>query len=142
MCDIQRNDSSGTISNFNYPAPYQESQNCIWNVSIWPDHSLRVNLEFFDIFASEECRTDYLKLEHGRFPNQKRMCGHNHGITYILNKTSTYFRFRVRSENNQYTGFRVSYTQVPFDQLTTDDIYFVDVRGTKVPYRSRDGWLS
>ena len=139
-CILHHNDSSGTIQSSNFPAPYHHQQNCIWMVSPWPGHRLRIFIKNLDIFPSHKCKTDYLKFEHGYFPNQRRMCGYFYNITYILDKTTS-FRLRSKTANQYHSGFRLTYTQVPEDELSLIDINYVNVQGIYVRYKKRR-WLA
>lgn len=133
-CTVHANSSSGEIFSRHFPAPYEHSENCVWNITPWSGHRLQITIHFLDILHSYKCRDDYLKFQHAHFPNQRRMCGHYHDITYVVDR-ATSLRFRSSEANTQHSGFRLSYKQV----AVTGDL-FVRVHGNDIPYKRRH-WI-
>lgn len=136
-CGRVLNETRGTLTSPGYPSPYPPHQNCQWTIKPHPFHSLRITIETIDIEPSTKCTTNYVKVEHGHFPHQDRLCRYCPEITYIVNETM-YVRFRSGDANlNQHTGFRLRYQQVRTNELSTNDTNFVLVDGKQVPYHLR-----
>lgn len=137
VCRGHFNSSTGTITSPSYPSPYPSYQNCLWTIHTWSNHYLRIKILNLDITTSDRCRTDFLKLEHGRFPHKRRLCGYYNNITYVIDHETTYFRFHTRdinSPSSASSGFKVMFAQVPANPQTLNH---VTVRGQTVPYRAR-----
>lgn len=131
---------SGHISSQLFPAPYPHMDNCLWTLTPWPNHRLKLTLHHLDILPSMRCKQDYLKLPNGHFPNQRRLCGHLFNITYVTNEAMT-AQFRTRGKNVMHTGFNLSYEQVPEESLSQYDLEYVSVAGTPVLYMQKH-WVS
>ena len=135
-CGGNFNTSTGIITSPAYPSPYPSYQNCLWTIHTWPNHHLNITISNLDINTSDKCKTDFLKLGHGRFPHMRRLCGYYSNITYVIDHETTYFRFHTRdinSPSSASSGFRVMYAQVPANPYNLK----VTVRGKNVPYRKR-----
>lgn len=123
-----------------YPAPYPQAQHCLWTITPWPNHRIQFTIEHLDILPADKCKTDYLKLQHGHFHNQRRLCGHLAAIQYYIGE-ATEVRFRSKNDENiHHSGFRVSFRQVPEKDLTTLELEFVLVNGKYVRFKKRY-WL-
>ena len=138
-CGGNLNAKTGVITSPGYPSPYPTYQNCLWTIHTLPNHHLRITLTTLDIAVSDKCKTDFLKLEHGHFPHQRKICGYYSNITYFNTHESTSLRFHTRDINSLYSsGFRMYYTQVPTDQMSLPyDLQYVTVNGQAVPYKRR-----
>ena len=120
------NNSQGVIESRNFPFPYPAEQNCKWTVLAWPDHHIRVSVVHMDILPSNRCKVDFLKVEKGHFPNQRRLCGYYSNITYVV-EDSIYFRFRSRDSSTYYDGFRLEYSQLRSSELSDLESKFVTI---------------
>ena len=138
-CEELHNSSLGIISSLGYSSPYPHYQNCLWTLTPWPGHHLRITIIHVDIVHTETCRTEYLKVEHGHFPYQRRLCGYYNDITYVIDK-STYIKFHSEDLNSQHSGFQIRYKQVPSHELSNIDLNYVIVKGRYIRY-SRRLWV-
>lgn len=139
-CGGVYNYSQGVIESQNFPLPYPAEQNCRWTVLAWPDHHLRISIKHMDIFPSNRCAKEFLKVEKGNFPYQRRLCGHYSDITYVV-EGNIYFRFRSRNVNMSHDGFRLKYTQVRSSELGYLERKFVTIDNRYVPIGDRL-WIS
>ena len=130
------NSSQGVIESQNFPLPYPHQQNCKWTVYPWSDHYLRISIKHVHIYPTEKCTGEFLKVEIGHFPNQRRLCGLHSDITYVVDR-SIYFRFRSRNSNTNHDGFRVEYSQVHVSELGSLERDHVTVNGRYIPYDDR-----
>lgn len=139
-CNFDLSDRSGTIISPGYPTSYLHSQNCRWTIHQWPNHHLNITLHHLDIVSSNKCQTDYLKLEPGHFPHQRRLCGYHQNIVFNVNETVK-LRFRSRQISldlqHNYSGFKLLYEQVPSSELDYFDLNYVRVNGRYVEYKRR-----
>lgn len=114
-------------------------ENCIWTLAPWPDHVLRLTINYLDILPSPKCRPDFLKFQEAHFRHQGRLCGHHRDIIYVLESATT-LRFHTEGTNSKYSGFKLSYEQVSEDDLTRLDLEYVLVGGLYVEFKQRH-WL-
>lgn len=138
-CGGWLNATSGSILSPGYPSPYPAYQNCLWTIGVRPKHRLKIAIRGLDITPSEKCTEDFLKLEYGHFPHKRKLCGHYPKISYVLQEEENmYVRFTTRDINTSYSsGFLLSYSQVPIEDLTSVYLDFVVVDGQYVSYRQR-----
>ena len=134
------NNSQGVIESQNHPFPYPAEQNCRWTVQAWPGHHLRISITHMHILPSNRCTVDFLKVEKGHFPNQRRLCGHYSDITYVV-EDSIYFRFRTRDSSMYHDGFRLEYSQLRSSELSDLETKFVTINNKYVDYNDRL-WIS
>ena len=131
----------------NYPEPYHDHQKCNYTIHILPAHVLRMTL-FVDIKSSENCTAEFLKLEHGYFMYQRRLCGYMSNVTYYIrdgNVTSTSLRFRTKDLNSDIqnllvTGFKVNFKQVLRSSISVAELNQVQNGTHTIPYQDRP-WL-
>ena len=143
-CGGNLNESRGNFSSPGYPSSYLENQNCQWTIHVLPQHYLRVVVTNLSIPISKRCVNDYLKLQHGSFRYKKRICGHFFQIRYIVKeatRSTTYFKYHTRQSNiSDYTGFTISYEQVPISELTPQELNTVYINDISIPYETNN-WL-
>ena len=146
-CVAEFNETEGVIMSTGYPGFYQNHQNCRYTIFIHPEHILRMSL-FVDIQRSYKCKTEFLKLEHGYFMYNRRLCDYVNNITYYIkdsNVTSTSLRFRTRDLNSikehPSSGFEVQFKQVLRSSVSEEEINQVRTRGGTRAYQERP-WLN
>lgn len=145
-CQAEFNTTEGVIHSQGYPGPYQDHQNCNYTIHILPDHVLKMTL-FVDINRSGSCRTEFLKLQHGYFMYNRRLCGYMSNISYYIrdaNVTSTTLRFRTRDLNsvNEHPsgGFHIHFRQVLRSSVSAEQLNQVHNGSHTIPYQDRP-WL-
>lgn len=138
VCAVHANSSSREIFSRHFPAPYQHMENCVWTITPWAGHRLQITINFLDILPSRKCKEDYLKFKLAHFPNQGRLCGHHHDITYLVEE-ATSLRFRSKNTNSEHSGFRLTYKHIPITAGGLTPLY-VRVGGNYIPYRRRH-WI-
>ena len=139
--------TEGIIQSTGYPGPYPDQQNCHYTVHIWPAYVLKLTL-FVDIHRSASCKTEFLKLEHGYFMYNRRLCDYVNNISYYVkdsNATSTSLRFRTRNLNriseHPSGGFRVEFQQVLRSSVTAVELNQVQIGSSTIEYQNRP-WIS
>ena len=145
-CEEDFNETEGDIGLVGYPGPYEDQQNCLYTISILPEHILKLTLTV-DIQPSPSCRTEFLKLEHGYFAHNRRLCGFISHISYYIkeNVTSTQLRFRTRDLNsvklNRISGgFEGYYQQFPRSSVSEEEIERVEIGSNTKIYQDRPWW--
>lgn len=145
-CQEEYNATEGVVTSIGYPGPYQDHQNCNYTIHILPEHVLKMTL-FVDINRSPSCKSEFLKLEHGYFMYNRRLCGYLNNISYYIrdgNVTSTSLRFRTRDLNSvsEYPsgGFQVQFKQVLRSTVSVGEINQVHNSTHLIQYHDRP-WL-
>ena len=144
-CGWTSNSTSGTITSPGRPGPYPKQQNCVWTIEINPEHVLKLTVPVLDIAYSDQCKVEFLKFGHGRFGNNRRLCGYHHSISYYIrdhNVTSTSLRFRSRNIgwHRNATGFKVHFQQVPQSSVSEEELNTVHIDDREIQYKSKR-WL-
>ena len=143
-CESLTNKTEGTITSTGYPGYYHDQQNCNYTVLIRPEHILRITLLHVDIPRSPNCRSEFLKLDHGHFMYNRRLCGFLPHISYYIkdaNVNSTSFRFRTRTNVHRNTGFEVQFKQVLRSSVSEEAINQVIIGNDAIDYRHRP-WIA
>ena len=132
----------GEFSSPGYPSLLQPLQNCQWVIKVQENHYLRVEISNLSIPVSKRCVDNYFKLQHGKFNYKRRLCGKFSHISYIVKEASSSFRFRTgRSNFSSYTGFTLTYKQIPIAELSLQELNTVYVNDIAIPYETNN-WLS
>lgn len=140
VCGATYNNSLGFLFSPGYPDSYSPYQNCKWYINIAPNNYLRVTIQLLDIAYSDLCQTDYLQLDRGNFRYNGKLCGY-HSLSYVINTgTTVAFHTEAVSSTSSSSGFLLLYKQLQPDEVTSDDIGYVTVDGTKIPY-TKSKWL-
>ena len=146
-CEYERNETKGEIKSDGHPGPYEDHQNCYYTINILPDHILKINLSV-DIPPTPSCRTEFLKLEHGYFAYNRRVCGFLSHISYYIKEDvrSTHFRFRTRDLNNDdASGFEIEFQQFLRSSVSEEEINSVHIgvsgNNTTINYQDRPWWI-
>ena len=134
------------IYSIGYPGPYQDQQNCRYTILIQPEHVLKMTL-FVDINQSHHCKKEFLKMEHGFFMYNRRLCGYINNVSYYIrdaNATSSTLRFRTRNLNSINVhpsgGFRVEFEQVLRSSVSDAELNRVQIGSSTIAYNQRP-WL-
>lgn len=140
------NETEGEIISLGWPGYYQDHQNCLYTILIQPENILKLTFTF-DIHRSNSCRTEFLKVQHGYFRYNRRLCGYMDNLSYYIkdsNATSTYLRFRTRNLNtisdHRSSGFRVVFKQVLRSSVPVDKINQVVINRDTIEYSDKP-WL-
>ena len=143
-CEEVYNVTQGVVEPTGYPGPYHDHQNCLYKILIHPEHVLKLTIRVVNIQYSDKCRKEFLKMQHGHFKNNRRLCHYMSNVSYYIrdsNVTSTTLRFRTRNLNSnsafQNSGFRVEFQQVPRSTVSDTKLNTVHVGASTVPYYQR-----
>ena len=141
-CGKELNDSAGEFSSPGYPSCVSPLQNCQWDIIVQPNHYLKVAISNLSIPVTDRCMYYFFKPQHGNFRSKRRICGTYSSISYIIRQSRTTFSFRTdRADHVNYSGFTVSYKQVPISELTPQELDTVYVNNIAIPY-DVNNWLS
>ncbi|XP_043849396.1 enteropeptidase [Dromiciops gliroides] len=110
--------STGYFHSLNYPKPHSSNTFCQWIISVQQGFSIKLNFSNFDIYYS-----DILDIYEGTGPNKilrASLSGPNPGTIYIFSNQAT-VKFLIESDENDYIGFNVTYTEFNSSELSNYD---------------------
>ncbi len=145
-CGKEFSDLVGEFSSPGYPNCITQLQNCEWTINVQPDHYLKVEITNLSIPLGNRCMDNYFKPPNGGFRYKRRICGKYSRISYVLRRSiKRSFKFRTgliqMSDFANYSGFTLSFKQIPISELTLQELDTVYVDDTTIPYYANN-WLS
>ncbi|CAI8053481.1 Tolloid-like protein 2, partial [Geodia barretti] len=99
-CEEVYNVTQGVVEPTGYPGPYHDHQNCLYKILIHPEHVLKLTIRVVNIQYSDKCRKEFLKMQHGHFKNNRRLCHYISNISYY-----------IRDSNDSELNFNKSHVQ-------------------------------
>ncbi|XP_042299362.1 astacin-like metalloendopeptidase isoform X2 [Sceloporus undulatus] len=115
-CSTVLHKPSGSFSSENYPQSYPNNIICLWLIRI-PEEKVFLNFHVFDLQSSPNCSSDYVRIYDGISRNAHvlidRFCGIGQ-LPAVMASGSTMLVEFVSDEDTTATGFRASYTHVPW----------------------------
>lgn len=108
-------DFAGEFASYNYPLPYSNDVKCLWEIERQAGHVIRLTFQFFDLQQSEDCESDYVKIEQGSYFWRTligKFCGSSLPDAILVNDSNMYVDF-VSDSSGKYPGFHASYQILP-----------------------------
>ncbi|XP_065362088.1 cubilin homolog [Calliphora vicina] len=108
--EVYRADN-GTFASPNYPKPYPNNIECLWEITSQPGMGIQVEIESLDLEDSVNCTKDALVISpHYHSDNVKeRHCGKHESLIISSSSHKLYVRFYSDGQGNGQ-GFQVKYT--------------------------------
>ena len=137
MCPnlITLTETSGVITSPFYPSNYPSYAKCSWKITA--SKGKRVKLVIEDLFIewyATVCPWDYLQIQNGSLSGDGvpygQMCGRFVRNVTLFSFRETLTMLFVTDSSGNYRGFKVTYSQVNFANIT-DSKYYVRCRPLK-----------
>ncbi|XP_053545307.1 embryonic protein UVS.2-like [Bombina bombina] len=113
-CSTLLPDSTGTLMSANYPNNYPNNASCVWLIRA-PSNKVFIQFSAFDVQASPNCSSDYLKVYDGANRSSPvlldRSCGTGQLPSFVASSNTMLLEL-VNDKTIAATGFKASYTTV------------------------------
>ncbi|XP_031633644.1 dorsal-ventral patterning protein tolloid-like [Contarinia nasturtii] len=113
----------GPQATFTSPNYHQSSSGkdyrCEWRISVTHGERIRLNITDFEMFPSNDCKTDYLEIFDGywnKSPLLGRFCGKN--IEQVIMSTGNRMIINYVSQHTKHRGFAAKYEAICGGDLT------------------------
>ncbi|KAL9973791.1 hypothetical protein ACROYT_G020293 [Oculina patagonica] len=118
---------TGTLASYNYPLPYDDSVECVWNINVDTDYKIELSFDFFNLSDSTDCSEDYVEVRDGMWDTSD-LVGKYCGAKKPSKITSDAWDLRIAfksSGKTKYPGFKASYET----KKSTDVLYILKIVG-------------
>lgn len=108
-CGGTLNAANGDIISPNYPQPYMQQADCLWNIAVSEGSLVRLLIVDLQLENHDRCRFDYIEVSEGiDRRNSQRYC--NSPYPKVIQPKSNMVNVRFRSDfTNSGRGFHLKY---------------------------------
>ena len=115
-CNKRMTSASGTLQSPNYPSPYPNIANCVYQISLPGGTKIKLTIEKIDLETSKDCMNDKLRIYDGMDASATklgRICNSSDNGRIFNSSGNHLFLVFKTDDRVTKTGFKASYTTIP-----------------------------